>query len=507
MGLEKLAKHHAAQAGLDVTPHGRAEDPFQLGEMGVDPNESAPRHAKDSNTDPKGADETSRGESLDRAASLNDLQVVASYMATYWKKGITFPVDGRLFIKTESLEFKPIIGKERKLVWNNLEVEKVKTMHAVKNGLQVVGTDDDGNRKTYLFTMFHRDACLQKINNMITKEASKHHSDTEEEDEEVSSLPVVEPDAILPKMEPIVKAKLKGVSVQDFYDIVWSEGNDTDREPLYGPWLSSCGKNDVVVSEWEKAKDEAFLNEWCGEKYDMKRIVTFNFQGGFGHPEVTHTQHCRVEGDDRCIFAMTVNMKGIPFADSFEVEVRWVASRVGSKDISLTAGLLVNFKKSCMVAGKIKKNTTAETTKAQADLCERMKKACAAVSGEPVVDDDEVDTDELQLQQQPRTLATQSAKQDSGLVVIWLAVVAFISQLLGYQPKKKWVPRGEVEQNIQCMSNKLEKIVQLLEKCNEQDRKTFGENESVKSEVKQVNDTLEEVIGHINGKQDTPISK
>lgn len=498
-GLADIAAQQAANAGVDLSPHPKAEDPFQLGAMGVDPRESASRHAEQSDTESIGNESSRTGSSgRDRAASLNDLQVFASYMVARWKKGKNLPVDGRLFITTEALKFKPIIGKSKKLVWKNLVVEKTK--HRIKHAIKVSGSDEDGNQKTYVFTFLlpHRDACFDKIESMITNDGPHSCSDTEDEEEDMShaNASAVEPDGVLPKMEPIVKAKIKGVSVTDFFNIVWSEGNGNDHKPLYGPWLSSCGKNDVVVGQWEKAKDKAFLNEWCGEKYDMKRTVTFNFQGAFGHPEVTHTQHCRIEGSDRCVLAMTVRMKGIPFADCFEVEVRWVASRVGAKNLSLDAGLLVNFKKSCMVAGKIRKNTTAETKKAQTDLCETMKRACAAVSGESVVED-EVNPEELQ--QQSRELLPQSQKQDSRLVVLWLAFVAFISQILGLKNEKKWEPRGEIEQNIQTLSVKLGKIMESLQTSDEQHRKALGEDEKIKSEVKQVNASLEKVLGHLNG--------
>lgn len=61
-----------------------------------------------------------------------------------------------------------------------------------------------------------------------------------------------------------------------------------------------------------------------------------------------HTQYCRIEEDDRCILAMTIQMDGIPFADCFQVEIRWVVTRVGTNDLLLEVGLFVNFIKSTM---------------------------------------------------------------------------------------------------------------------------------------------------------------
>jgi hypothetical protein len=84
------------------------------------------------------------------------------------------------------------------------------------------------------------------------------------------------PDDVLQKMIDIGKQKIKGVSIQDYYEVAWSEGNNCDKEPLYGPFLTSCGKNDIKVNEWE-SQEGGYTGEWCGEQYTQQRIVTFNF--------------------------------------------------------------------------------------------------------------------------------------------------------------------------------------------------------------------------------------
>ena len=45
---------------------------------------------------------------------------------------------------------------------------------------------------------------------------------------------------------------------------------------------------------------------------------------------------------------MTVEMDGIPYSDSFAVEVRWAARRIGESDIVVDAGVFVRFTKSNM---------------------------------------------------------------------------------------------------------------------------------------------------------------
>jgi hypothetical protein len=45
---------------------------------------------------------------------------------------------------------------------------------------------------------------------------------------------------------------------------------------------------------------------------------------------------------------MNVETDGVTFGDTFTVVIRWVATRVGRKDLKVQVGLYVNFKKSTM---------------------------------------------------------------------------------------------------------------------------------------------------------------
>jgi len=64
--------------------------------------------------------------------------------------------------------------------------------------------------------------------------------------------------------------------------------------------------------------------------------------------QVTQTHYCRVESNDKCVVAMTIEMQGVPFSDCFNVEIRWVATRSGKNDCVIQVGLFVNFIKSTM---------------------------------------------------------------------------------------------------------------------------------------------------------------
>jgi hypothetical protein len=188
-------------------------------------------------------------------------------------------------------------------------------------------------------------------------------------------IPALGPDETLQKMTIIIRRTLLGVSVQKWHDKCWSER----EEPFYGPWLRESGKSEVNVGNWEEG--DGITGDWDQETYQRRRTVTFQFErtglnGGTTH--VRHTQYCRLDRDsrDRCILAMKVEMQGIPFADAFTVEIRWVATRAGSDSLQLQVGLFVNFSKHVVVADKIRSGTTSNTTQAQLELFEKMKSVC-----------------------------------------------------------------------------------------------------------------------------------
>jgi hypothetical protein len=130
------------------------------------------------------------------------------------------------------------------------------------------------------------------------------------------------------------------------------------------------------------------VNPWCGEKYEQMRLVTFEFERTthlyIGPPvaRVKQTQYCRTESNDKCTMAMALEFDGIPYSDTFGVEVRWVARRVDENDIHVEVGVFVNFKKSSMFASKIKNGTLSETKPVHEKLFECIRVAVAKATGE-----------------------------------------------------------------------------------------------------------------------------
>jgi len=168
------------------------------------------------------------------------------------------------------------------------------------------------------------------------------------QDATATALSAVPPDEALQPMDVFVDETLANISIPTFFDVIWSDATSGE---FYGPWLAQNGKMKILVSDWEEAGEGGgYIGPIDHEQYDKKRVITFitKRQGiGPSTAEVTQTHMCRIEGTDKCVVAITINMK-VPFGDSFSVSVRWVASRAGAKDLLIQCGMAVIFHKSCL---------------------------------------------------------------------------------------------------------------------------------------------------------------
>lgn len=201
----------------------------------------------------------------------------------------------------------------------------------------------------------------------------------------------VPPDETLGKMEVVLTKHIRKISIQRFYDIVWSEGQGTTEKPLYLPWLErAC--HDIDMSTWDFAP---CTGSWCGETYAQKRHIKFKIRRKthlyIGPPIATvkQTHYCRVEGNDKCVLGMTIEFEGVPYCDTFAVEVRWVARREGVDDILVQVGVFVDFKKNTFLKSKIRSGTIEETAPVHRTLFESAQAACIAAGGEKPSENDE----------------------------------------------------------------------------------------------------------------------
>lgn len=325
--------------------------------------------------------------------------VIESFSCAYWPKegeGHLSPLlHGRLFLTSKTMYF---VGWGDKKIVLNLEdivsVTKEKNMMGtIDNSLRVVYNSEAGESSSYFFGSFaFRDNAFVLLQRLSTVARSLRDLNGPPKSAK-SALPEVPPDEVIKKMEVVLSKKIKNVSIQRFYELIWSEGEgEVDSKPFYGPTLEDMGSHKVNVGKWEFAENEAdhFTNQWCGEKFGQRRVITFEFTRKthlyVGPPTaaVKQTHHCVVKGNDICILAMSVEMEGIPYADCFAVEVRWVARRTGSRDIHVDVGVFVDFKKSTLFASKIRQGTIAETTPVHHTLFERAKAICLAAGGKGV---------------------------------------------------------------------------------------------------------------------------
>eukprot|EP00978_Attheya_sp_CCMP212_P004247 scaffold9329_cov51-Attheya_sp.AAC.6 len=98
-------------------------------------------------------------------------------------------------------------------------------------------------------------------------------------------------------------------------------------------------------------------------------------------------------------------MAGIPFANSFSVEIRWVATRIGANDLSLVVG----------VESRIREGVTCETKKTQSSLYQQVKEACSVLDGETVFEEETVtDTDQLIYESVPFQTKPHNVNRDNG---------------------------------------------------------------------------------------------
>lgn len=340
--------------------------------------------------------------------------------SVYWRHGFSLPENGRMILTGQTLSFKGIIGTKISFDLGDVDVEKVSRMGGLVHDafeVSVKSSDTKEGETKFLFSTVLKDSkkVFDKIQSAI---ANVRLVKEEEEFDTISGRGGgghnakkkkfrMTPDSTLKKMSIIGERKLKGVSLQDYYEVAWSENQDCDKKPLYGPFLEKEGKNNVALTKWETGN---YKGDWCGEAYTHERIVTFNFMKqtiGQTLVEVKHTQQYRRTNNDQFIVQIKMEMKGFPYADCFVLAVRHVISRVGDNDLSVQIGMYVLFLKSCMFEKKIKTNTGAETTRAQLALLNMTLEGCAPYVKEAAGYADESDDDEETLERE-RALTTDA---------------------------------------------------------------------------------------------------
>lgn len=293
-------------------------------------------------------------------------------------------------------------------------------------------------------------------------------------------LPRVAPDETLQSMNIILKKRIAGMTVAQFYDLIWSEGH------FYEQWLEQSGKYDISVQPWETAEGGpdlpfAYSNSqgWKDDAthYGRKRVVDFTFTRTThlytGPPvaKVKQIQFGRLT-EDRCIVQIQVEMEGIPFANCFNVQIRWVATRGGTTThptLQLEIGLHVNFVEQTILAGKIRSGTTEETTKTQRSLLQAVVKTCQEQIGKDggaLIEDDYDDI--------------SGDTMDSDIAPPAFACIG-LPRLFGNMFKK---PRTDsVGEKARAVQQKLQELLDSLDDLGELDPKLESKVESEMTDI------------------------
>lgn len=434
----------------------------------------------------------------DRVGNETPPSVIESFSCAYWPKegeGYLSPLlHGRLFATAEAMYFVGWGGKKIELKWKDVvTVEKAKNlMGTIDNALRVTFETKESKGAYFFGSFSFRENAFTLMDRLST--VAKSLKEIEQPLESVSPsldetvLPTLEPvppDEALKRMEVVLSSTIENISIKRFYEIIWSEGIRTGARPFYKPWLCLAAHN-VHVGDWEFAENgaPAFVNKWCGESYGQKRVIKFKFQRKthlyIGPPvaDVIQTHHCRLEGNDKVVLAMTVEFEGIPYADTFAVEVRWVARREGVNNVKVDVGLFVDFRKSTFLKKQISAGTIAETKPVHQSLFEAARRACAAAAEgvtEELQEEKKEEIEELELVPPAKvekhalfdteTLRGLGAVVVAFLLVRWLVTVfsrSSTNQLARDDVIRLYERIDDLEAELKVIRDAMEQVLQIL---------------------------------------------
>lgn len=296
---------------------------------------------------------------------------------------------GKLYTTKDAIYFLAA-NKNFTLKWDAIiSVENERGLFGAVNETDLVVSYRSGDdiASFLLCRVKNRDDVVAKLQALKAESEDSEASQAGEGgDNDGPQLPPVPPDNLLKNMEVVVSKTIKNTSIKSVFEKVWADR--TEGESFYKSWLEEEECFDIAMGDWEIAKDgKKYKNEWCNEEYDQTRHVDFKFNRTthlyIGPPVaiVKQRHFLRVEDNDRCVLAISAEFEGIPYADTFAVEMRWIATRTGRKDVMVKLGLFVNFKKSTMMKSQIKSGTITETKSVQMRLFDAVKKACATPGG------------------------------------------------------------------------------------------------------------------------------
>lgn len=404
--------------------------------------------------------------------------VVGSFSCSFRDGAQSLPFQyGRVYVFASHIAFASWNKKKLSLNWE--EVKEVCLRNSFdgesKDSIQIVCRKADASEDSCMLLdgFFARQEAFDTITPLLddAREAAKAQEAAKALNEPTTSGNAVPPDPILKQMHIAVSKHLKNISIQDFHRLVWSD----KEKPLYKNWVEREAF-DVEMGEWKDAKT---TGPWCKENYDTERRMKFRVKRKthlyIGPPiaNVVQVHRCRLVGNDKCVVSITVEFDGIPFSDTFAVEVRWVATREGENDIKVECGIFVDFKKKTYLKSKIQSGTIEESTPVHKSWFQVIQKECLAAGG---VEAEENIDEEPTTQKEPQPSLWSHVQENQNLIHVAAIATPIILFLFWRLFLKTPTPSGPndpsvklllervsvLETKIDVMQHNIDDLVNLL---------------------------------------------
>ncbi|KAG7355765.1 protein of unknown function DUF4782 containing protein [Nitzschia inconspicua] len=401
---------------------------------------------------------------------------------------LTPNLPGRCFTTHDNFCFLSWDNKKFVLKWGDiLSVEFDKGfMGASSDNAVAVTYRTEGSESVFtLSRLEHGEKTLTHLQGLVNTSKKEERTISSEADLSGGRLPPVPPDELLKEMEVVVSKTIKDVSIKSVYENVWED--PVGKKSFYESWLEEEECFDITMDDWDVAKPNShFINPWCGEKgetYTQKRSVTFKFKRTthlyIGPPvAIVKQQHyIRVEENDKIVLAIEATFEGIPYSDTFGVEMRWVATRQGNNDVKIEVGLFVLFKKNTMLKNQIKSGTISETKNVHLRLFNAVKKACAepgaATTAEP---EDEEELQDVKIETDIRDGGLLAVIREgccasplgaAGLIAAFVVGSYAFKYVFGSSGQAEIarleIQMGELQEEVRALKKSVDLILQLLQ--------------------------------------------
>jgi hypothetical protein len=214
----------------------------------------------------------------------NVTAIVGSFACSFRPVSERYPIHyGRVYLSPSRVIFTSWTKKKRNYTWR--EIIDVKTsvgLRSTEDTLVVAYQSKDAGACMVLGGISDREAAFDLVEKL--REDSKSlpavsaaaptpipsSSSTAiagpSTDDVVTEVP---PDGTLQKMELCVSKHLRKISVQRYWEIVWSDKGRPDS--FYAKWLAKASM-DIEMEPW---KEGEFVGPWDKEKYGSERVVRF----------------------------------------------------------------------------------------------------------------------------------------------------------------------------------------------------------------------------------------